>query len=219
MMSHDLKTPLNSIIGFSRRILNKDEALSDNSRKFLEIVLRNGQNLYDLIKSILDFGRLDVGNIKINKQKGSIKENLNYIFNSLLIQSQEKGLELNLSLDDNCDKIIEYDWLKFGQIISNLGQNAIKYSETGNIDISCSFVKEKQGFLVSVSDQGPGIKADDLKRMFEPFTQLDLKHYNKGTGLGLAIVKKLCDLLSIEISVESEISKGTQFNLYLGNPQ
>lgn len=209
--SHELRTPLAVIKGTMEVLIRKPREKQEYEEK-INFCIREVDRLNNLVDQLLLLARFE-------NQKQNIRNEQVYL-NSLLLDTiarfsdKIKGKELHIKTNFNDDFYIKSDTYLVSIILSNILSNAIKYSnKNGQIDIELK--KDKESVYCSISDNGIGIVAEDLEKIFNSFYRSDVSNHPeiKGTGLGLSIVKRLCDLLSIELSVTSEKSKGTSINL------
>ena len=214
-MSHELRTPLNSIIGFTSVLLGQHaDPLTSDQVKALEKVLKNGKHLLELINDILDFSKIESGRTPINLSTDEIS---NVISNAMVtVEPMLIGKDVKLVQEIEPDlPQLNTDTLKIKQILLNLLSNAAKFTEEGAITV----IAKKQNDMISISvkDDGIGIEAKNLDRVFEEFQQIDSSNSRKykGTGLGLAIAKNYARLLGGDLSVHSEIGKGSTFTLVI----
>ena len=212
-MSHELRTPLNSIIGFSSVLLGPNsDPLTPDQHMALEKVLRNGKNLLQLINDILDFSKLESGRMSINVE---MDDAANIVANSIMaVEGMFKGKDIVMkqNIEPNL-RALQTDSLKVRQILVNLLSNATKFTEKGEILIT---VVQKNGMVsFSVKDSGIGIEPKNFSKVFEEFQQIDNSNTRKykGTGLGLPISRRLALILGGDLTVESEIGKGSTFTL------
>jgi signal transduction histidine kinase/CheY-like chemotaxis protein len=214
-MSHELRTPLNSVIALSgvlnRRLAN---AIPAEEYGYLEIIERNGKNLLELINDILDLSRVESGRVEISVSRFSLRELIGEVAAMLEPQAREKGVSLTSLAGDEVPPVFS-DSHKCRHILQNLVGNAVKFTETGAVDISVRLMD--QDVYVDVRDTGIGIAAHQLPHIFDEFRQADDSTSRKygGTGLGLAIAKKYALLLGGAITVESAPGKGSTFTLRL----
>jgi nitrogen-specific signal transduction histidine kinase len=210
-MSHELKTPLNSINVISSVMKkNKDGSLNDKQIKNLEIINNCGNYLLTLINDVLDISKLEAGRINTTYSKVNLKHTLNDVYEMFLPQVKEKGVKIFYDFDDSI-KYIYSDEHKIKQIVKNLLSNALKFVADGSIYLH---VKDEDDYVtISVKDEGIGIPEEKLENIFDRFKQADSTTTRKygGTGLGLAICKELLDLLKGTIYVKSEVDVGTTF--------
>lgn len=214
-VSHELKTPITSIKGFSETLL--DGALSDKqtAEYFLSIILKESDRLQSLIKDLLDLSKIEQQGFQLSIQPCDLREVLDDISVILESKAKEKNIELIVTLPDNLT-YIEGDIYRLKQIFINLINNALTYTpEGGSVHVK---VEKHDGYaLVTVSDTGIGIKKEEIPRIFERFYRVDRARSRNsgGTGLGLAIVKHLVEAHKGQISVQSEVGKGTTFTVKL----
>lgn len=216
-VSHELRTPLNSIIGFAHLLLGETYGpLQENQKMPLERVLRNSDELLNLINNLLDFSKIESGKLALELQPVEMVPLLEDVLEGLKPLVEKKSLAIRLNLSGRIPTI-ESDPNRIKQVFSNLLSNAIKFTEEGEIRIMLKDRPERGGVEIAVHDTGIGIPAEELPKIFEAFHQVDgtLTREFGGTGLGLAIVKELVDLLKGEIQATSERGKGSTFTLYL----
>ena len=213
-MSHELRTPLNSIIGFSSVLLGPSgDPLTDDQRMALEKVLKNGRHLLQLINDILDISKLESGRMTLSVETEDVATVLSNCV--LLVEPliQSKRLTLTTDIQPNLPAMTT-DIVKVRQILVNLLSNAAKFTEKGSISIK---VTQQEGGMVSfgVKDSGIGIAPKDFGRVFEEFQQVDSSNTRKykGTGLGLPIARKLARMLGGDLTVDSELGKGSTFSM------
>ncbi|NPE28110.1 PAS domain S-box protein [Methanococcoides sp. SA1] len=211
-MSHELRTPLNSIIGFSDVISNESHgSLNELQKKFISTVISNGKHLLNIINDILSASQIETGKMELHISEFHVSESINKIEVLMIPIASEKNIKLEFNIDIGMP-IIKADATKFEQIIYNLVNNAIKFTNEGEKveirgEISDDFVH------ISVKDSGIGISPEDQAKLFDPFFQVyssTTREYG-GTGLGLAIVKKYVEMHGGKVWVESEVGKGSTF--------
>jgi signal transduction histidine kinase len=213
-MSHELRTPLNSIIGFSEVL--QDELygpLSDKQKIYVNNILNSSRHLLSLIGDILDLAKVESGKMEFELSVVHLRNILESSVNLLKEKAMKNDLNLRLEIDPFADIKIEADERKLKQIMFNLLSNAIKFTREGG-SISVKAIKADAGHIqISVQDSGIGIRAEDIPKLFEKFTQLEPLYTkaNEGTGLGLAITRKFIELHRGVIRVESEYGKGSNF--------
>ncbi|MDI3486398.1 MAG: hypothetical protein PWQ51_414 [Methanolobus sp.] len=211
-MSHELRTPLNSVIGFSDMLLGgAGGELSEKQLRYLTNISNSGKHLLSIINEILDISRIESGEMTINKQKillGEVYEEIHSILKQL---ADNKSIDFQMPLESE-ETYVYADKVKLKQIFYNLVTNAIKFTEKGGSVLIDSTIDDK--FVhISVIDNGIGIDSEGMKRLFNPFVQLDSSESRKyeGTGLGLALSKELVNLHGGDIWAESEPGKGSTF--------
>ncbi|MCL6494889.1 MAG: response regulator, partial [Ignavibacterium sp.] len=211
-MSHELRTPMNSILGLTELILDKAQ-LDDKNRERLEVVLKSGKRLMNLINDILDLSKIEAGKMEIREEEILLEELIEDVASTIQPLINEKGLRFTINRKCDTRVIITTDKGRVSQVLINLLGNAVKFTDRGNIELSVAITEDN--FLVfSVSDTGIGIPEDAQKIIFEEFRQVDgstTRRYS-GTGLGLAISKKIIDLLGGKIWVKSIVGKGSIFS-------
>ncbi|ASW42989.1 HAMP domain-containing sensor histidine kinase [Clostridium isatidis] len=204
-VSHELKTPLTSIKGFSETLRFVED--SDTKNKFLDIIDKEAERLGNLINDILILSNIENNN-KMNEEKFNIAEVIEDVINMVTPQAIKKNIIINFV--DEGSKYLLGDSDKFFQMILNLVENAIKYSEAEK-NITIRTYDEKEHVFIEVEDQGVGIPQDEVSRIFERFYVVDKSRAKKGTGLGLAIVKHIVKMFNGEIFVESKLGIGSKF--------
>ncbi|MCZ7355433.1 MAG: ATP-binding protein [Candidatus Methanoperedens sp.] len=217
LMSHDLGTPLNAMIGFSELLKQGIPGnLNKKQEQYVENVITSSKRMLDIINDILDLGRAETGKIDLVIEKIPVPQTIEETINLL----KEKGTKHNVEMKREFDpelEFIEADRQRFKQILFNLASNAVKYSKKEGGTVTLTTKKEKDMARISVSDTGVGIKDEDMEKLFKPFEQLDLGISSTygSTGLGLVITKKLVELHGGKIMVESKWGEGTTFTFWL----
>ncbi len=219
-MSHELRTPLNSIIGFTKRILTRaGEDFDPRTRDALEIVHQNGLHLLSLITDILDLSKIEAGKMEIHCDVVSLEDvtqQLNQQLSTLIPVDKDQEIIINLNTE-----ACFADRKRLLQILINLLSNAIKYSKEGAITltIDAESWKGRPGIQFIVEDHGNGIKAEDIPKLFQKFSQIDKETGSniEGTGLGLVMVKELVELHKGMVTVDSVWQQGSTFSFWLPN--
>jgi len=210
-VSHELKTPLNSILGFAD--LLKDSSANDpKATRFVQNILSSGKNLMELIKDLLDLAKIEAGRMEIRSEPLSLNDLFEGLTSVLKPLCEQKQLVLNTSIGPDVP-ILQTDGAKLQQVLYNFLSNAIKFSPAGE-QIELAAQRENENAVrISVTDRGPGIETDKHQLIFEKFRQIDASHtrMHSGTGLGLAISKELVAFLGGSIGVESGPGKGSTF--------
>lgn len=212
-ISHELKTPLTSIIGFTRTILKgRAGEINEEQEKQLNIILNSANYLHELIIDVIDMTKIEISKLTIRKEKFNLVEELINLKETFSVAAKEKGLDLFADTPENL--IIYNDKQRINQILINLIGNAIKFTDSGKISIKIK--RKKENAVISVKDTGPGIQKEDLKKLFKPFSRiLEPGKFKEGSGLGLHLSKKLAILLGGDITVKSKFGKGSTFKLIL----
>ena len=215
MVSHELRTPL-TVIKEGIALLADGSAgeINGEQKDLLGLSKRNVDRLAKFINDVLDFQKLEADRMKIDAQPNDINEIVRNVYEAMTLAAKDIGVNLLLELDDRLPKV-KFDSDKITQVLTNLVDNAVKFTEKGNIVIKTS---EKNGMVhVSVSDTGCGIKKKDLSRLFTMFEQLSTGGEKKtgGTGLGLAICKGIIERHNGKIWVDSVFGKGSKFTFTL----
>ena len=212
-MSHELRTPLNSILTLTHVLLLEAKSkLEEEEYSYLEIVHRNGKNLLEIINSILDLSKIEAGRMDIHTNRFSFKQMLSMVNENLQPLAKEKGIDYKIIFDEHIPKI-NSDELKLHQVFTNIIGNAIKFTESGFVEIKTRV--EDKSIITSIKDTGIGISKNDLHDIFDEFHQSDGTSSRKyeGTGLGLAIARKLITMLGGELTAESEKGVGSIFTI------
>jgi len=210
-MSHELRTPLNAILGFSQ-VLRDGMAGGVNAKQeeYLEDILSSGNHLLSLINDVLDLSKVEAGQVELEVAPFSLQEALERGVATVRERATRDGVQITIAANSDVD-LVAGDERRVRQVIFNLLSNAVKFTPAGgSVDVSATQVNGAA--RVSVADTGPGIAAEDLKRVFEEFQQTEAGlEQGEGTGLGLALSKRLVELHGGRIWVESEVGKGSTF--------
>src|ERR1700726_3364191 len=216
-MSHELRPPLNAIIGFSEMIAQEDALMLDAVRRkeYAQLINDSGQHLLSVVNGILDMSKMESGNFEISPEPFAPRAALINCCNLLALKAREAGIDLVTRAPQDLP-VMTGDPRAFKQIVLNLVSNAIKFTERGG-RVTVSAAAAGSRLVLRVSDTGIGIAADDLKRIGAPFFQAGKTYQRRheGTGLGLSIVKSLVGLHAGEITVQSKIDEGTTVTIAL----
>ena len=218
-MSHELRTPLNAIIGFTGTLLMRlPGPLNDEQERQLGIVQWSARHLLSLINDILDLAKIESGKIELHFEAVPVKEVVKDVAASLAALASEKGLEFTSSVSEDGKSAVT-DRRALRQILLNLTDNAIKYTEKGSVrvDVRGTTWNDRPAIVVRVIDTGVGIKPEDRQRLFEAFEQLEPLRTRRfeGTGLGLYLCRNLAALLGGALRLTSEYGSGSTFTLFL----
>ena len=213
-VSHELRTPLNGVVGMLD--LLRDMGLNTKQREYVDIAIGSADSLLELVDDILDFSKMDSGNLSLESLRFNLNDLLDDILLLLSSQAQKKDLDLAYIIDKPVPANLNGDSVRLRQVLINLVGNALKFTERGEVGITVKQISNDNGQLalrIEVTDTGIGMNEDARNRIFEAFSQADGSTTRKygGTGLGLAISRQLVKLMGGEIGVESESGKGSTF--------
>jgi signal transduction histidine kinase/CheY-like chemotaxis protein/HPt (histidine-containing phosphotransfer) domain-containing protein/HAMP domain-containing protein len=217
-MSHEMRTPLNAIIGLSDIALG-DDMLSDESVSYIEKIHNSGTTLLSIVNDILDLSKIQSGKFEILPHEYDVPSTINDSVIQNVLRIGSKPIRFNLEIDENLYACLFGDELRIKQIINNLISNAIKYTEAGSVTLTIRHEREGDfvWMTIAVADTGVGMKEEHLKKLFTDFVQFGStsKSQAGGTGLGLSITKSLIEMMDGEISVESTFGVGSTFTAKL----
>lgn len=223
-MSHEIRTPMNAVLGFTE-VLEKS-GLNEQQKGYVKSIQSGGKSLLRLINDILDLSKIEAGKMKMEFEKVYIRQVLEEVKQVLLMSAKDKGLTLNLIIKESVPEAILTDELRLRQILLNLINNAIKYTREGGVEVVADYniftVNEVFSSLkISVIDTGIGIPESDQGNIFKIFEQQDNQSTREygGAGLGLAISTRLAERLNAEITVKSDMGKGSCFELLIKTPE
>jgi signal transduction histidine kinase len=215
-MSHELRTPLNAILGFSQ-LMTRDPHLTPSQRRYLSTINRSGEHLLTLINDVLEMSKIEAGRIVLQENAFNLGQLLQGLEEMFSVRAQSKQLYLSFFIDASVPTHIHADEGKLRQVLLNLLSNAIKFTHQGWVRLYIQrSPQQDQVLCLKVEDSGDGISPEDLKRLFQPFTQTSSGlRSQEGSGLGLAICRKFIDLMQGSIEVSSELGQGSTFTVLL----
>lgn len=217
-MSHEIRTPMNAIIGMAR--LLKKTPLDSEQKKYLQAILTSSNNLIALINDILNLSKIESGKLEIENLGFGIVDLLESLYYSQKIIADTKKIDFRYSADSSVPIILRGDPYRLNQILTNLVNNAIKFTQNGFVELTVKLLEKaenKYWIIFSVRDTGIGIAEDKLGEIFESFTQADTSVTRRfgGTGLGLTITKSLVKMMNGGLAVRSTLGEGTEFTVVI----
>ena len=213
-ISHELRTPLNAVLGYAQ-LLEKDPNIPANRHNAVSTIRRSGEYLGDLIEGLLDISKIEAGRLDLHFGEVRIAQLLEQIVTMFQLQAKAKGIQFSYQCLDRLPEYVKTDEQRLRQILINLLSNALKFTEQGQVTLSVRYRSEVAEF--EVTDTGMGIDMSDQERIFAPFERVrrpGMKHVS-GTGLGLTITRLLTEIMGGDISVKSELNKGSRFKVAL----
>jgi signal transduction histidine kinase len=213
-MSHELRTPLNAILGFGQ-LLELDDLTSEQSES-VHHMLRGGRHLLELINEVLDISRIESGNLSLSPEPVDLLEVVKDIVDLIRPLAAERQLTIQVLAPPDPDLTVQADRQRLKQVLLNLASNAVKYNRhAGTIRVACQATPDGR-VVVAVQDTGPGLSADKMARLFNPFDRLGAEETQvQGTGMGLALSKGLMEAMGGDLTAESVEGKGTTFTVAL----
>ena len=208
-MSHELRTPLNAVLGFAQ-LLEMDD-LAEQQRESVELIIRGGRHLLDLINEVLDITRIESGNFPLSPEPVLVGELLNEAVNFMRSLADRHRIHLVGDTNESCDVYVLADRQRLKQILLNLLSNAVKYNRVGGtVAVSCETIGDR--LRLSVADTGAGIRPEDVGRLFQPFERLGADRTEvEGSGIGLALSRRLAEAMGGTLDVESSVGQGSTF--------
>lgn len=212
-MSHELRTPLNAILGFSQ-VMARNSSITEEQKEYIEIINRSGEHLLELINDVLSMSKIEAGQITINESRFNLYNFLNSLREMLQLKANSKGLRLIFENIGDLPQYIQTDEAKLRQVLINLIGNAIKFTQHGTVSLRVSSPAENKSQLYfEIADTGPGISPSEIPTLFQPFVQTEAGRKSmQGTGLGLPISQQFVKIMGGDITVESEVDRGTIFS-------
>ena len=217
-ISHELRTPLNSILGYAQ-LLDEDDAMPAHRKQAVSVIRRGGDHLLSLIEGTLDIARIEGGKLKLDVKPMRFRECVHEIARMFELQAAGKGIAFQHAIDATVPEVVRADEARVRQILINLLGNAVKFTREGRVLFRLRYAREMAD--IEIEDSGPGMSADELERVFEPFVRGSAAGgaATGGTGLGLTIAKMLTDLMGGEMRVQSVVGQGTTFRIRLFLPE
>ncbi|WP_353889619.1 ATP-binding protein [uncultured Paraglaciecola sp.] len=216
-LSHELRTPLNVLLGYAQ-LLSKDNTLSPDTSLAIKTMKRNGEHLGDLIEGVLEVSKIEAGRLYVHRDEVQLRPLLEQLVNMFKLQAVSKGLEFQSDFPAYVPDYVIVDKQRLRQVLINLISNAIKFTQQGSIQLGMRY-KNEVGYF-TITDTGPGISEQDQEQIFKPFERVSaVESTTSGTGLGLTISRGLTELMGGDISVSSELGKGSCFKLSLFLPK
>ena len=217
-MSHEIRTPLNAVIGLAQLCIQT--SLNPQQRDYLDKIASSAQSLLGIINDILDFSKIEANKLELEETNLSLDSVFKNVSTMLSIRALEKNIELLFDVPPSLPAQLVGDPLRLGQILTNLTNNAVKFTERGEVVIAVEELERATDIIrlrFTVRDTGIGIPAEQLSQLFQSFTQVDSSTTRKygGTGLGLAICKRLVEMMGGEIRIQSTVHQGTSFSFEL----
>ena len=217
-MSHEIRTPLNGVIGTTQ--LMNDTNLNERQKKYLDVIQFSGNHLLGIINDILDYSKIDAGKMTFEKHSFNLKEVLEKVTSMLQIKAQEKNLALELVMSEDLPNHVLSDSIRLKQVLINLVNNAVKFTDTGKVEVQANNVGENHDETLvrfEVNDTGIGIPKEKQATLFNAFEQADDSTTRKygGTGLGLTIAHEIVNRFGGKLEVDSDIGQGSSFTFTL----
>lgn len=211
-LSHELRTPLNSILGYTQ-ILQRDASMPGQHQDALATIFRSGSHLLSLIDGLLDVAKIEAGKLNLELTEIPFPEFIHQLERMFTPQAEEKGLRFRLETSGRMPAVVRGDEKRVRQILINLLGNAVRFTDSGEVCLRVSYLRETASF--EIIDTGIGIDPEQIERIFQPFERGDLMRQDNGVGLGLTIIRMLTSLMGGELSVKSVLGQGTSFQVRL----
>jgi len=215
-MSHEVRTPMNSVMGFLTLVENDLFESKEELKQFSKDAKLAAESLLDIINNILDISKIEAGKMELDEEEFEITSEINKAVSILKQTAKNKGLELELNIDENIPHVMFGDPTRYRQIAVNLIANAVKYTEVGSVRVNLNLINIEDNIIeigTEIIDTGRGIAPEQIPQLFEAYSQIKNKNSTKeGTGLGLVISKEFVKLMGGEIKVESRVGFGSKFS-------
>ena len=213
-ISHELRTPLNAILGYAQ-LLERDTAIPQRRRDNIRIIRRSGEHLAALIEGLLDISKIEAGRIELYRDRVRLPEFLDQLVDMFQLQARTKAIDFVFTHEGRLPAVVRTDERRLRQILINLLSNAMRFTHRGQVTLRVRWRDELAEF--EVTDTGIGIAPENLERVFEPFERVETSRapYEAGVGLGLTITRLLTQIMGGEITVHSELGRGTKFYVRL----
>jgi PAS domain S-box-containing protein len=211
-MSHEIRTPLSGIRGMTEFLTETE--LNEHQREYVDAISRCSQGLLAIVGDVLDLSRIEAGELEIREETFELRSTVEHLVGLFAYRTREKGVELKLSIEESVPDIVLGDPDRLRQILTNLVNNSVKFTDQGSIEVRVATGSRVQhSVLFEVVDTGIGIHDDSKSKLFQPFSQVDSSPSRRygGTGLGLSIVKRLVELMKGEVGFESNYEAGSTF--------
>ncbi|MBQ7582122.1 MAG: response regulator, partial [Lachnospiraceae bacterium] len=214
-MSHEIRTPINAVLGMDEMILR--ESSESPIRAYASDIMSAGRTLLSLINDILDLSKVEEGKMEIIPVQYELSSIVNDLSNMIRDRALRKGLKFHVDVNEHIPRFLFGDEIRIKQCALNVLTNAVKYTETGSVDMRISYEKKDDSHILldfTISDTGIGMHKEDIDKLFSPYERLEEKRNRtiEGTGLGMTITRQLLDLMGSRLEVESEYGKGTTIN-------
>jgi PAS domain S-box-containing protein len=214
-MSHEIRTPMNAILGFSQ-LMRRDSDLTPRQNKYLATINRSGEHLLALINNVLEMSKIEAGYIVLQPEPLDLRRLIEDLFNMFKVRCDTKGLQFDLVLEKDVPSFIKSDGAKLREAVLNMLSNAFKFTAKGGIVLRAGKapeqnIQDKIKLRIEVEDSGCGIRQEDIEAVFTPFEQADREHWHEGTGLGMPISRQFARMMDGDLTVKSELGKGSTF--------